>query len=194
MKLYILRHEDRPIDCSFFSPLTEKGLINANNLIPFLNKCQINYIISSPFIRTLQTIYPYVKNKKLLINIEYGLSEIHHQDIIPKKAVGQSLPEYLAKYFNYNKSYDSFIKHHKITYPEIYEDVDKRLKNFLQYFFTKFIKTNYIVVLVTHQSLCKVILEIVNKYNLINKELLNNYPKGKLCLVFDNGWCCKEIN
>ena len=38
MILYILRHEDRTQDCSFFSPLTELGLRNANNLIKILEK------------------------------------------------------------------------------------------------------------------------------------------------------------
>ena len=63
MRLYILRHEDRPEDCSFFTPLSEQGLINSNKLTTILEKCKINYIISSPFIRTLQTIVPYAKKK-----------------------------------------------------------------------------------------------------------------------------------
>ena len=33
MKIYILRHEDRTMDCTFFSPLTQKGLENAIDLI-----------------------------------------------------------------------------------------------------------------------------------------------------------------
>ena len=32
MKLYILRHEDRTIDASFFGPLTKEGIINSNKL------------------------------------------------------------------------------------------------------------------------------------------------------------------
>ena len=102
MKIYILRHEDRTQDCSFFSPLTSLGLNNAVNLINYLDTCNINIIFSSPFIRTLQTIKPYIDTKKCIINIEYGLSEIHHKDIIAKKSVGLTLPIYLAKYYNYD--------------------------------------------------------------------------------------------
>ena len=41
MKLYILRHEERINDATFFSPLTEKGLINSNNLFFFEKGLQI---------------------------------------------------------------------------------------------------------------------------------------------------------
>jgi broad specificity phosphatase PhoE len=57
MKIYILRHEKRPADCSFFVPLSEEGLKDSIKLVPRLKKCNINLIFSSPFIRTLQTIY-----------------------------------------------------------------------------------------------------------------------------------------
>ena len=38
MRLYILRHEDRTMDASFFSPLTKEGLDNSVKLIDILNK------------------------------------------------------------------------------------------------------------------------------------------------------------
>ena len=75
MKLYILRHEDRTQDCSFFSPLTLVGLNNSKKLAEHLKKENINLIFSSPFIRTLQTVQPYVKETKISINLEYSLSE-----------------------------------------------------------------------------------------------------------------------
>ena len=194
MKLFILRHEDRPIDCSFFSPLTEKGLINAKNLVPILTKCKINYIISSPFIRTLQTILPYSKKHNININIEYSLSELHHENLISKQAYGVSLPTYLEKFFNNNKNYKTLINPTDIVYPETMEHIDKRLKIFLKYLFSTYHNTNYNIVLVTHQALCNVLIKIISKYKSINESLLTTYPKGKLCLVYDNEWCCTEIN
>lgn len=65
MRLYVLRHEDRTVDASFFAPLTEKGLNNSKDLIKRLAKLKINKVYSSPFIRTLQTVYPYVKTNGL---------------------------------------------------------------------------------------------------------------------------------
>ena len=194
MKIYILRHEDRTNDCSFFSPLTEKGLEKSNLLIEKLNECNINLIISSPFIRTLQTIYPFACKNNILINLEYGLSEIHNQDIIPKKAVGLKLPEYLFKSFKCNINYKTYIPHNNIKYPEIYNDVIKRTKLILKNIIIKYNKTNINILIVTHQSLCKCVLDIINKYNKINPELINNYPLGKLCLVYNDGWNYKLIN
>ena len=61
MKIYLLRHEDRTMDLTFFSPLTKNGLENSVELIKHLEKEKIDTIYSSPYIRTLQTIYPYSK-------------------------------------------------------------------------------------------------------------------------------------
>ena len=58
MKIYLLRHEDRTMDLTFFSPLTKNGLENSNELVKYLEREKINTIYSSPYIRTLQTIYP----------------------------------------------------------------------------------------------------------------------------------------
>jgi broad specificity phosphatase PhoE len=198
MKIYILRHEDRTQDCTFFSPLTELGHNNAKKLIDVLDKCNIDIIFSSPFIRTLQTIYPFSKKNNFNIHIEYGLSEIHHDDIIPKKSVGLVLPEYLANYYNYNCKYNSLIKAFNIKYPETYMDVVKRVKIFLLHIIKNYKDTKYNILLVTHQSLCCAILEIINNSKIyketIDSHLINNYPKGKLALVFDNNWTYKMLN
>ena len=189
MKLYLLRHEDRTQDCTFFGPLTELGLNNSNNLISVLKENNINMIISSPFIRTLQTINPYSKDEQILVNIEYGLSEIHHPDIIPPKSVGLYLPQYLAKYYNYNPKYDSLIKPEQIKYPENMIQCENRMKKVLKYIITKYYKTNLNILFVTHQTLCNTVLKIINKTNDVI-----NYDKGKLILFFDNGWNYKKLN
>lgn len=199
MKIYILRHEDRTIDCSFFSPLTELGLKNSTELVLELDKLNINEIYSSPFIRTLQTIKPYIIKNKKKVNIEYGLSEIHNIDIIPKRSVGIKLPEYISKSFNYKCDYTSMISYTDIKYPEEYSDVVIRIKKILYNLINKYKNTDTNILLVTHQSLCCAVLEIINKYsinqkNKINSYILHNYPKGKVCLVFDNDWIYKMIN
>jgi broad specificity phosphatase PhoE len=194
MKLYILRHEDRTQDCSFFSPLSKEGLDNSKKLVKSLNECNIDLIFSSPFIRTLQTIDPYVSEKNLKVNIDYGLSEIHSKDIIPKKSVGIELPTYMAEIFNYNPTYTSIIKHNEISYPENYECVVKRVKRILKKIFIDYFDKDYNILLVTHQSLCCSILNIVNKHQKINENIRNNYKKGQLTLVYDNCWLYNPIN
>lgn len=195
MKIYILRHEDRTQDCSFFSPLTETGLNNSIKLIDFLKKENITKIYCSPFIRTLQTIYPFAKSTNTKINLEYGLCELHHQDLIPKKALGITLPEYLAIAFNSDLDYKTVIKSTDIVYPETNKDVGKRVKKFLQNLIMQNFESCENIVIVSHQSICCEILKIVNKNNKIDKSLITTYDKGKLSLVFDTSeWKYKSIN
>jgi len=200
MKIYILRHEDRTQDCSFFAPLTETGLNNAIELIPLLNKLNLTLVYSSPFIRTLQTIYPFIKEKdSLKINLEYGLSELHHEDIIPKKAVGMWLPEYLAKSFNYDPNYKTIIKPNEILYPENEKAIMIRTKKILKDIILKYYETDNNIILITHQSICRCILKIVNKKstdfkNKIDQNIIQNYKVGKLTKIFDNKWVFDQIN
>ena len=178
MKIYILRHEDRTQDATFFSPLTKQGLENATKLIEELEKVEISHIYSSPYIRTLQTIHPYCKKHNLKIKLEYGLCEINHEDIIPKKSYQVRLPE-------------------EISYPENEKNVYKRVRDILKYIISIHNTSNDNILLVTHQVVCKVILKIVKNYGILkpNKEDLLSYPKGGLTEVFDNTyWVFKPIN
>jgi len=199
MKIYILRHEDRTQDCTFFSPLTELGLRNSKKLIDILKENNINLIFSSPFIRTLQTINPYLKNSNLNVNIEYGLSEIQHPDIIPPQSVGVELPEYIAKHYNYNPDYISFIKFNELNYPENTKGLQNRSIKVIRHIIEKYYKTDLNILLVTHQGICDTFLKIINKFSLIyknklNQEIKSEYQKGKLCLIFDNDWTFKKLN
>ncbi len=198
MKIYILRHEDRTQDCSFFAPLTKKGLDNSNKLAHQMAKSNIGVIFSSPFIRTLQTIYPFAKEKDLKINLEYGIAEIHNEDIIPKKAVGISLPEYLAECFNYNPEYKPIIKPTEIVYPETSKDVCTRTMRVLRKIIEEYAKTDASIILVTHQTVCNEILKIINNSvdykGKVDPSVINNYEKGKISLIYDNGWTFKQLN
>ena len=198
MKLYILRHEDRNQDATFFSPLTKQGLENSIKLIDILKEHKINNIYSSPYIRTLQTIYPYSKKNNLKIKLEYGLCEINHQDIIPKNSYNVRLPEYLAEQFNCDLDYNEKFAPEEISYPENEKKVNERIKNILKYIMLKYHNSNNDnIILVTHQIVCNLILKIVKKsgISLLKNKELKNYPKGGLTQVFDNkSWVCKPIN
>ena len=105
MKIYILRHEDRTMDLTFFSPLTKNGLDKSLKISDELGKLEINSIYSSPYIRTLQTIYPYSKRTSLPVKLDYSLTELYQSDNIPKKSYSVMLPEYIAKTFNNDENY-----------------------------------------------------------------------------------------
>lgn len=85
MKLILLRHEERTYDISFYSELTEKGIMGSLELSKKIKRFgaehgfnKIDIIYCSPFIRTLQTIYPLCKKLNRKVNIEYGLYEYLH--------------------------------------------------------------------------------------------------------------------
>lgn len=186
MKIYVLRHEERVHDASFFSVLTENGVIKSNHLVKDLEKVNITKIFCSPFIRTMQTIIPYSRKHNIPLNLDYALSEIKLEKIIPRYAANVTLPKYIAEQFNYNPNYISSIKTENINYPESREELKSRLIPFIQNIIDTYINTNENILIVTHQSLCEIVA---------NAPLLFYYPMGQLSLVFDqHNWIYKKIN
>ncbi len=73
-KIYIIRHceaEGQP----FGSQLTERGFEQAEYLTEFFSDIKIDQIISSPFLRAIQSLEPLSKKLNLSIEIEERLSE-----------------------------------------------------------------------------------------------------------------------
>lgn len=181
MKIYIMRHEDRPDCTGFFTPLTEKGLENSIKLIKVLKKLHIDTIYSSPYIRTLQTIYPYSQKYEIKIQADYALGELKNSDIIAPKSKDVSLPEYLMENFNCDLEYESSIKNNRIKYPEKVEDLKKRTIQFFKDILTEYNKTNNVIILVTHQIVCNILCSKANP----EYEISTNYPKGGVTKIFD---------
>jgi broad specificity phosphatase PhoE len=196
MKLFILRHEDRTMDATMFSPLTKEGLDNSIKLIEKINKCDIDIIFSSPFIRTLQTVLPYSKSKKININIEHSLSEIQHPHLIPVKSYQINLPIYIAEQFNYNPNYTSYLDPAHHIYPEDEKCVCNRVKKFISKLINEMIDTKHNILIVTHQIVCNCLLKLATKQlKDINIETTYNYPKGGITKIFDtNEWLFEPIN
>jgi broad specificity phosphatase PhoE len=196
MKLYILRHEERVNDATFFAPLTEDGLNNSIKLVYLLEQLNINKIYCSPFIRTLQTIGPYSNKHKIPINIDYGLVEIQHESIIPQKSFNVSLPEYIAKNYNINNDYKTLITNKDLVWPEDINKLNKRTKKMFKYIIKNNYNDNKNILVVTHQGVCKSIINVIKKKQ--KEKLLtidDNYKMGKLSLIFsENDWNYKEIN
>ena len=97
MKIILLRHEERYLDIGFYSNLTDKGVINSCLLGNTLNKYDIDIVFSSPFIRTLQTIYPFImkNNYQKKVNCEYTITE--HPDYSKYMSIDDINKKYILK-------------------------------------------------------------------------------------------------
>ncbi|WP_391118401.1 histidine phosphatase family protein [Psychrobacillus sp. L3] len=87
-KIYLIRHcqaEGQEAE----APLTEKGYIQAIQLAEFLSNMKIDRIISSPFLRALESIEPFTKNKSLDVQLDHRLAERLLSSI--------SMPDWLEK-------------------------------------------------------------------------------------------------
>ncbi|MDX5474390.1 MAG: histidine phosphatase family protein [Bacillaceae bacterium] len=72
--IYIVRHckaEGQPAE----APLTSEGMKQAIELVNFFKKVKIDRIISSPFIRAIQSIEPVSKQKQIDIELDTRLEE-----------------------------------------------------------------------------------------------------------------------
>jgi broad specificity phosphatase PhoE len=169
MSLYILRHQKRFDSLSTNTSLTEEGLLlSKTKTLQELEKENIKIIYSSPFLRTLQTISPYARKKKITINIENGFMERLDKDFFKK---GDKL------YSNYNirKKYDIYKinKNDSILSQNFMEnrinenvpDIEERLTHFAPLFMEKikpFLDKGKNVVIVTHGAVVKNLLRFLN--------------------------------
>ncbi|MGE7766227.1 histidine phosphatase family protein [Peribacillus sp. NPDC096540] len=74
-KIYIVRHcesEGQPSE----SQLTEKGSKQAKYLVDFFSNAKIDRIISSPFLRAIQSVEPLSEKTDFNIEIDERLSEL----------------------------------------------------------------------------------------------------------------------
>jgi broad specificity phosphatase PhoE len=181
MKLILLRHEERNFDIGFNSNLTDNGIIRScTSLVKKLKKLKIDLIFSSPFIRTLQTIFPYCNKYNKKINIEYGLYEYIHN------------PYFLLSQWYYeisdiedvdlkgiiNKDYQSIIKKNNFTILENEDNLAKRIVLFMDY-----LKENYhnkTVLFVTHKG---VINKIKDLY-LRKTDMDNHFDMGSIEIIY----------
>jgi len=87
-RIFIVRHceaEGQPAEAS----LTKKGFGQADALADFFKGFEVDRIISSPFLRAIQTIEPLAKEKSIEMTIDERLSE--------RILSGMNLPDWMDK-------------------------------------------------------------------------------------------------
>ena len=188
MKIYFLRHEDRYPTISFFTPLNHNGKTNAIKLVKDLEKIKITKVYSSPYLRTLQTIEPFINSNKISVNLENSLRETNILNGIPEKEKSMELPIELYKQFSINKDYKSYLKIEDVMYPETMDVVKSRFNKFLKHLIEKYHKTNERILLVSHSGIIEGLIRKMEKkedLKILKKIKPYHYPLGKITLIVD---------
>jgi broad specificity phosphatase PhoE len=130
MPIHILRHEERdPQNPLFESALTPNGMQNADKLVHTLQALHIDRIYCSPFLRTVQTVYPYCTHTKKTLCIEHALYESLDNALFTQYNYKYTWCDLPSKYHNIiNRSYTSMVK--TVPLYESFEDVCVRVKPF----------------------------------------------------------------
>ena len=170
-KLWVVRHGLR-IDFTtpgwtdtaenpYNPPLDSKGLTQAEETAERLKNEKIDYIFTSPFIRTLQTASAVAEKKGMSFNIEKGLSEWLKSSEFPYMPDLYST-DYLAEQFPLiDRNYKSMAS---AGYPESREDLDARTEDALLKIFDKYDGS---ILVISHGSPIKSIY----------KALINVFPE-----------------
>tara|TARA_Y100000996_G_scaffold409668_1_gene390722 strand:+ start:951 stop:1523 length:573 start_codon:yes stop_codon:yes gene_type:complete len=183
MKLYILRHELRPMeDDSFYVELLPEGVKNADtSLKELLNSLELDHIYSSPFIRTLQTVRPYSVENKMKIKTDYGIAEAI-QCTSFKDDLNITLSNKEKKYYNVEHLYTSVWNKSSLKYRESHSQIKYRIKVFINYLQRTYENTDKNILIVTHMGIVNYILSTLSSEN---RKHDDHYDMGKLCTVED---------
>lgn len=181
MRLILLRHEERGFDVGFYSELTENGINNTLKLPKKIKKLRngfnkIDIIYSSPFIRTLQTVYTISIKTNKKVNLEYGLYEYLHNpyfllnNLFYEKSdiKDQDLLEII------NNDYKSDIIHSDFTILEDEQCLAKRVSKFFDKI--REIHKDKTVLIVSHKG---VINKIKDLY-VVKTDMNAEFPMGHL--------------
>jgi broad specificity phosphatase PhoE len=177
MKIYLLRHEDRPINNpGFLTELTQLGKERSNNSLKnTLNNINFTHVYCSPFLRTIQTISPYVENKHY-VNIEYGLAEGLHDEIFKNEfdCTVKNPPCHIS-------NYKSIIDIEQYRYYEDEEQIRIRVGLFYKNLTENHKNEHHTILLVSHQCICNILLD--NIRNVKERDIHEKYDMGKLVHV-----------
>ena len=161
MRFIIIRHGERFDSTLYFTPLTSKGIRQADDLVDILKNRKIDIIYSSPFLGTLQTIYPYcIKNDKH-VNIENTFYECLNSDEFNYHNYRHGIAELHNTYPHLNSiindNYQSKLFVSNISYVENYKQVKNRVFPFIQNLCQEHKNKDTVILIVTHATILNTI-------------------------------------
>jgi broad specificity phosphatase PhoE len=160
MRIILLRHEERGVDIEFYSKLTNNGIVNASIQLPKkLKKLKIDIIFSSPFIRTLETIYFYAKRYNKKVNIEYGLYEYLHNPYFLFGKWFYTIDDINSELLSImNHKYHSIVQKDDLSVLEDQINLERRIKKFFDFLFHSY--SDKTILLVSHKGVINKIKDL----------------------------------
>jgi broad specificity phosphatase PhoE len=162
MKIIIVKccHSVCSDDC--MATLSYNGFEEADELIGKLNNYKFDEIYCSPYLRTLQSIFPYcnAQGKDNLVNLEYSLLPKNKIDIDDKATMFVNCYTDIKEYFNYitpilNTKYETSVYPTNVKINETIGDIENRLHPFLYNLRNKHYITNKTILIVTHDDIAQ---------------------------------------
>jgi broad specificity phosphatase PhoE len=180
MKIILLRHEERDSDPSFDVHLNQNGINNRNNIISRLKEQNINIdsIISSPFIRCLDTISPFCNSNNKLINVDYALSEYFDKSYTGVRSPRLFTDNELQKY-PINAKYSSSLTLDNFRENCTFDELQDRLKKLIICINDKYKNQNNNILIVSHMSIINALLNINN----ISRSSEDEFPMGGMTYI-----------
>jgi len=166
MKIIILRHGYRFNSALYFTPLTAKGLAQADDLVDRLKPYKIDIIYSSPFLRTLQTIYPYCIETKKKVNIEntfyecLNSNEFNYYNYRHHPSELRNTYPHLTSIIDSNYKTQLFVSN--ISYVENHQQVKNRVFPFIYNLCQKYKNNDIVILIVTHATIANTIKKFFN--------------------------------
>ena len=163
MKLFLLRHFQRFNDTSFYSSLTLEGFTNSFLIIEELKSKHLNYIYTSPFLRALESVYPFAKQENIEIRVEPIIGEMRNSNNFePAYLFEKGIESIPLKYFQVSDiHYRPLCDKLEVKEPESFDDVVKRTIEFVEHL-NKLHSKNARILIVTHSSVINAFKRIYN--------------------------------
>lgn len=165
MEIYFIRHGEtlwntlKIFQGRSDSPLTERGISQAEKLSEKLKDIEFTDFYSSPMGRTIQTTKIIMGDRKQEIKFIEEFKEISMGDIegIPRSEFEEKYPKEFYDFFNNPVDYDPKVYHGE-NYYEVIERVKKGLDKLLSY-----LNDSDRVVVVTHGVTLKALFHVITK-------------------------------
>ena len=159
------------------STLTERGFSEADNLISVLDSIKPDKIFCSPFLRTLQTIYPYCIEHNKYINIDYALLPINKVDVNDESTLLINYYREIQEYFYYitaiiNNEYKSSIYSNNVKIDEDKIDITNRIYTFLYSICKSYKDTNKNIALVVDKNIIPFLVRHLKNFKFNKIEII----------------------